>query len=248
MTISLRTLPSAAATAGRGVFVGRAGELAVLEAAAAAARSGQPKVVLVEGEGGIGKSALLARFASGLAGATVLRASGDEAELLLPHGVVGQLLASARGAGGGPPGLLAAELSDGVDPLAVGADLVAWFGQFRGMVLAIIDDLQWADGPSARALLFAVRRLHADQVLVVLSARAGELSRLGEGWHRFLAGDHRADRIPARRPRARGCGGFGPGAGCRGVATPRRRPLARAHGRESTVLPGGAGRGRDRRP
>ena len=56
MTISVRTLPSAAATAGRGVFVGRAGELAVLEAAAAAARSGQPKVVLVEGEGGIGKS------------------------------------------------------------------------------------------------------------------------------------------------------------------------------------------------
>jgi len=195
VTISLRTLPSAAGTAGRGVFVGRAGELAVLEAAAAAARSGQPKVVLVEGEGGIGKSALLARFASGLADATVLRASGDEAELLLPYGMVGQLLASARGAGGGPPGLLAAELSDGVDPLAVGADLVAWFGQFRGMVLAIIDDLQWADGPSARALLFAVRRLHADQVLVVLSARAGELSRLGEGWQRFLAGDHRAGRV-----------------------------------------------------
>ncbi len=195
MTISLRTLPSAAATAGRGVFVGRAGELAVLEAAAAAARTGQPKVVLVEGEGGIGKSALLARFASGLAGATVLRASGDEAELLLPYGMVGQLLASARGAGGGPPGLLTAELSDGVDPLAVGADLVAWFGQFRGMVLAVIDDLQWADGPSARALLFAVRRLHADQVLVVVSARPGELSRLGEGWQRFLAGDHRAGRV-----------------------------------------------------
>ena len=56
MTISLRTLPSAAATAGRGVFVGRAGELAGLEAAASEARCGQPKVVLVEGEEGIGKS------------------------------------------------------------------------------------------------------------------------------------------------------------------------------------------------
>ena len=63
------------------------------------------------------------------------------------------------------------------------------------MVLAVIDDLQWADGPSARALLFAVRRLQADQVLVVVSARAGELSRLGEGWQRFLAGDHRAGRV-----------------------------------------------------
>ncbi len=63
------------------MFVGRAGELAVLEAAAAAARCGKPKVVLVEGEGGAGKSALLTYFASGLTGVTVLRASGDEAEL-----------------------------------------------------------------------------------------------------------------------------------------------------------------------
>jgi hypothetical protein len=108
-----------------------------------------------------------------------------------------QRVASARGAGG-PPGLLAAELGDGVDPLAVGADLVVWLGQVcrgQGMVLAVIDDLQWADGPSARAVLFAVRRLQAEQVLVVVSARPGELSRLGEGWQRFLTGDHRARRV-----------------------------------------------------
>ena len=56
------------------------------------ARGGQPTVVLVEGEAGIGKSTLLARFAVGLAGAAVLRASGDEAELRLPYGIVGQLV------------------------------------------------------------------------------------------------------------------------------------------------------------
>ena len=177
------------------VFVGRADELAVLGAAAAAARCGHPKVVLVEGAAGIGKSTLLARFAAGLADAVVLRASADEAELLVPYGIAGQLVTSARGAGGRPPGLLAAALSDGVDPLAVGADLVAWLGQFQAMVLAVIDDLQWADGLSARALLFAVRRLQADGVMVVVSARPGELARLGEGWLRFLAGDHRADRV-----------------------------------------------------
>jgi len=191
---------------GRGVFVGRADELAVLAAAAAAARCGHPQVVLVEGEVGIGKSSLLAQFASGLAGAVVLRASGDEAELLLPYGIVGQLVASARGAGGRPPGLLSSDLGGAVDPLAVGAELVVWLGQVcrgRGMALVVIDDLQWADGPSARALLFAVRRLQADQVLVVVSARAGELSRLGEGWPRFVAGDHRAGRVPL--------GGLGPG-------------------------------------
>ncbi len=198
MTFPERRLPSAAAASGWGVFVGRASEVAVLEAAAAAARGGQPQVVLVEGEAGIGKSTLLTRFAAGLAGATVLRAGGDESELLLPYGIVGQLVASAHGAGGSPAGLLASDLSDRVDPLAVGADLVTWLGQLcrgQGMVLAAIDDLQWADGPSARALLFAVRRLHADQVLVVVAARAGELPRLGDGWQRFLAGDHRASRI-----------------------------------------------------
>ena len=67
--VSERTLPSAAA--GREVFVGRAGELAVLEAAAAAARGGQPQVVLVEGGAGAGKSSLLARFAAGLGSAAV---------------------------------------------------------------------------------------------------------------------------------------------------------------------------------
>ena len=182
---------------GWGVFVGRADELAVLAAAAEAARRGHPKVVLVEGDAGIGKSSLLARFAAGLADAAVLRAGGDEAELLVPYGIVGQLVASARGTGR-PPGLLAAQLSGAVDPLAVGAELVVWLGQVgrgRGMVLACIDDLHWADGRSARALLFAVRRLQADQVLVVVSARAGELPRLGEGWQRFLAGDHRAGRV-----------------------------------------------------
>ena len=44
---------------GWGVFVGRADELAVLEAAAAAARRGEPRVVLVEGEAGAGKSSLV---------------------------------------------------------------------------------------------------------------------------------------------------------------------------------------------
>jgi AAA ATPase domain len=192
LTFSERRLPSAAVAAGRRVFVGRVAELAVLEEAAAAVRGGQPTVVLVEGEAGIGKSTLLARFAAGLAGATVLRASGDEAELRLPYGIVGQLVTS--------------ELSEGADPFAVGAELVAWLGQLcrgRGMVLAVIEDLQWADGPSARALLFAVRRLQADRVLVVVSARAGELSRLGEGWQRFLAGDHRVSRVRL--------GGLGPG-------------------------------------
>ena len=103
MSIPERRPPSAAAAARQRVFVGRAGELAVLEAAAAAARGGETRV-LIEGEAGAGKSSMLARFASGLAGVAVLRASGDEAELLLPYGVVGQLVASGRGPAGAAGG------------------------------------------------------------------------------------------------------------------------------------------------
>jgi DNA-binding CsgD family transcriptional regulator len=189
-----------------GVFVGRARELSGLGAAAAAARRGEPRVVLVEGDGGAGKSSLLLRYASGLGDAVVLRASGDDAEMLVPYGVVSQLVASARVAGWRLPGLLASSLTGNVDPVAVGAELVMSLGRLRGakaMVLAVIDDLQWTDGLSARALLFALRRLRAEPVLVVLSARPGELSRLGEGWPRFLAGDYRASRLRL--------GGLGPG-------------------------------------
>ena len=197
---SAHPVDSAPAVVGRAtgaIFVGRPQELTVLKAAATAARAGQPAVVLVEGEAGIGKSTLLSRFASRQPGAMVLRASGDEAERLLPYGIVDQLTASA-GDDGDLPGLLASDLNDGVDPLAVGTDLVAWLGRISAsheMVLGIIDDLQWADGPSARALLFAARRLQAARVLIVVSARSAELVRLGQGWQRFLAGDHRVVRV-----------------------------------------------------
>jgi DNA-binding SARP family transcriptional activator/DNA-binding CsgD family transcriptional regulator/tetratricopeptide (TPR) repeat protein len=189
---------SAAQRPNRRVFVGRENELAILAAAAAAASRGEPRVVLVEGEEGIGKSSLLAQFALEQPHAALLRASGDEAEVFLPYGVTSQLVSGAVGNGISPQGLLASALSGAVDPLAIGAELRIWLGRIgrdREMVLVVIDDLQWADTPSARALLFAVRHIQADRVLIVASARAGELSSLGEGWRRFLAGDHRAERI-----------------------------------------------------
>jgi AAA ATPase domain len=80
----------------REVFTGRSRELAALASAVTAARASRPALVLVEGEAGMGKSALLSRFASRLSGETVLRASGEEAEILLPYGIVGQLAPTCR--------------------------------------------------------------------------------------------------------------------------------------------------------
>ena len=53
--------------------------------------------------------------------------------------------------------------------------------QEREAVAVVIEDLQWIDLASARALLFACRRLGADRVLVVLTCRPGGMSQLGAG-------------------------------------------------------------------
>ncbi len=179
-------------------FVGRTSELAVLDAEMRAVRDGWPRVVLVEGEAGIGKSSLISRFISGHRDVRLLRAVGDEAEMLLAWGVVDQLLAGAGPALiKGSPRAGAAQRKD-ADPLAVGAQLVEVLGDLQGgdrVVVVVVDDLHWSDQLSAQALLFALRRMQADRVLGLMSARPHELSRLGEAWSRFAGGDDRAIRL-----------------------------------------------------
>ncbi len=178
-------------------FVGRADELAELQRALAAARAGRPRVALIEGEAGIGKSSLLARFVSVARSGLVVRASCDESERRLAYGVISQLVACAQAAGyDSGSSMLGDELREALDPLAVGAELLGFLGDLQRRedpVLVVVDDVHWADGPSARALLFTLRRLQADRVLVLVSARTGEVERLGDGWPRFLAGS--AERI-----------------------------------------------------
>lgn len=179
------------------VFVGRVPELAALAAALAAARAGEPRVVMVQGEAGIGKSSLVSEFLGGQRGLPIAAASGETAETVLPYGVVQQLAAEAAAV---VPGVLSGlELlsrgpGPGADPLAVGVELRALISSLQGGQAAavVVEDLQWADLPSARALLFACRRLSADRALVVLTGRPGATSQLGEGWARFVTGDRRS--------------------------------------------------------
>ena len=74
------------------VFVGRETELRVLDDAFAAASAGHSRLLLVEGEAGIGKTTLVERFVSELQTARVLRASGDESESHVPFAMADQLL------------------------------------------------------------------------------------------------------------------------------------------------------------
>ena len=182
------------------VFVGRLQELAALRAALAAARAGEPRVVLVQGEAGIGKSSLVSEFLDGQRGVPVVAASGEEAEAFLPYGVVQQLTAAAAAVSAGTlagPELLCRGPGADADPLRVGVELLALLSALQEgeAVTVVIEDLQWIDLGSARALLFAFRRLGADRVLVVLTCRDGGLSQLGAGWERFVSGDRRAARL-----------------------------------------------------
>lgn len=106
-------------------FVGRQAELGVLHACLDQARAGRPRVVLIEGDPGIGKTALLDRLAIDAAAdpdVVVLRASGDLNEDLLAYGVLGQLLRSAGSARAEPsPG--PASPGPGGPPAPDGPDL-----------------------------------------------------------------------------------------------------------------------------
>ena len=164
-------------------FVGRQDELAILSERFSEAARGRPQVVYLEGEAGSGKSTLLSRFLGSLSDAVVLQAGGDEDESLLSYGVVDQLDPDAA-------------TDPGDDPMAVGARLLDLLDRLQAgdrVVVLVLDDLQWADRPSLRAVLFALRRLRADKVLIVVSARSGAL--VDAGWARFVGGDSRVMRV-----------------------------------------------------
>lgn len=165
-------------------LVGRDDEWHALADALAAARTGHPHVVFVEGAPGIGKTALLRAFREEVPGARTLWASGDEEEATLEYGVIEQLWSSV------PPSMRdVTGPAPGRDGLAVGADLLSAFGllEQQGTLVVVVDDLHWADPSSARALLFVLRRLRRDPLLVVLSARPEGLTNLGASWARLLA-------------------------------------------------------------
>src|SRR4051794_26531723 len=171
-------------------FVGRQQQLAELRDRLSRARAGEPQCVGVLGPAGIGKTALLDRFVQEVhagPGTVVVRASGDEAEVLLPFGLLDQLVRAAGPDGAGPVRDAAPPGRDD-DPLSAGMRLLELFGAVDpGTTLVLVlDDLHWADLPSLRALTFALRRLVADEVLTVLALRDDALPDLPAGLRRLL--------------------------------------------------------------
>jgi DNA-binding CsgD family transcriptional regulator len=183
------------------VFVGRVPELARVAEVITRAESGEPWLVAIEGDPGVGKTSLARRCLTQTPGLRVLSARGDQGETDLDFGIVDQLL---RATGEAFPPVLSTGVTVPVaSSFAVGAHLLKVVGdqQAAGPVAVVVDDLQWADRKSVEALTFMLRRLSVDAVVAVVVFR-GPVGRLNEAAQRMLRSVENRLRLPL--------GGLGP--------------------------------------
>ena len=162
------------------LFIGRAAELTRVAEVLSRVKDGEPWLVAIEGDPGVGKTALARRCLAAADDIRVLSARADQAEADLDFGIVDQLLRVAGGTAA------AAALTGASSSFSVGARLLEVAGEQQAAALAIvIDDLQWADRKSVEALMFMLRRLSVDPVIAIVTYR-GPGDRLDEVAQRLL--------------------------------------------------------------
>ena len=155
-----------------GLLLERAAELAALEARLAEVeQTSQGRLVLVHGEAGIGKTALLRRFCDGLtASVRLLWASCDP--LFAPR-PLGPLLDIARSTGGE----LRRAVARPAKPHDVAAALMGEL-ESRPPTVLVLEDLHWVDEATADVVRLLSRRVQTVPALLVVSYRDDELDRL----------------------------------------------------------------------
>ncbi|MER6572236.1 AAA family ATPase, partial [Streptomyces sp. NPDC001093] len=160
---------------------GRDEELRRIELMLAGARRGESGALLLHGEAGIGKTALLEHAAAHADGLRVLRVEGIESEMELGFSglhqlflpvlpLLDQLPAPQAQALRSVFGLIDAPVRDRLT-VALAALSVLAEAAAETPLLCLVDDLQWLDQPSADVLAFAARRLRAEGVVMLFAAR-----------------------------------------------------------------------------
>jgi class 3 adenylate cyclase/DNA-binding CsgD family transcriptional regulator len=169
-------------------LIGRERECRMLDRLLDAAREARSGVLVLLGEPGIGKTALLEYARAQAEGMRVLQARGIASEAHVPFAGLLELLRPALGRLDRLPEPQASALGAALalrpgaasDRFAVGAatlSLLAAYADEAPLVL-LVDDVHWLDVSSAEALLFAVRRLVVDPIAAITAAREGEPSPL----------------------------------------------------------------------
>ena len=191
-------------------LLGRTAELEILDQLIANVRSGQSAVLVVRGEPGIGKTALLRHLIGQASGFRVIRAAGVESEMELPFAGLHQLCAPMLGrldslAEPQRHGVsVAFGLASGHNPdpflVALGAlSLMAETSEEQPL-LCVVDDAQWLDQASAQVLGFVGRRLLAESIALVFAARTP--SQGPQGPQGVTSPDHLAGLPELRAGRA----------------------------------------------
>jgi DNA-binding CsgD family transcriptional regulator len=165
------------------MLVGRSAERSRIDSLLASARAGRGSALVVRGEPGIGKSALLAYAEEQADGIRVLRARGVEAEAELAFSGLYELLRPVLALAADIPERQAAALQGafGLGPpvdsrLLIGAGTLSCLAAAAEVqpLLCLVDDAHWLDAASADALVFAARRLEADAIALLFAARDGD--------------------------------------------------------------------------
>jgi DNA-binding CsgD family transcriptional regulator len=161
---------------------GRRQECEILDGLVRAARSGDSSALVVRGEPGIGKSALLASLA-GAAGCRVVRAAGVSSQTELAYAGLHQLCLPLRSELDRLPGPQADALGTAFglrsggppDPTRLGLAVLSLLteGAREQPLICLVDDAQWLDPASVHALSFVARRLAAESVVLVVAVRPG---------------------------------------------------------------------------
>ncbi|MEU7745368.1 LuxR family transcriptional regulator [Nonomuraea sp. NPDC049158] len=144
--------------------------------------AGESGALMVRGEAGAGKSALLAFAAELASDQIVLRASGTPEESHLPYGGLHMLLATTRPRWKHLPAQQRDVLDRLGEPLSGGSPYLPVWDLLRHLagkqpVLCLIDDAHWLDRESLAVLSFCVRRLAAARVVILVAAE-GEVPAL----------------------------------------------------------------------
>jgi DNA-binding CsgD family transcriptional regulator len=167
---------------GRGPALrGRASECALLEDLVSAIRRGESRSLVLRGEAGIGKTALLEHLIASASDLMVVRAAGVESEMELAYASLHQLCAPLldRLDRLPVPQRQAMEIVFGIsvggapDRFLVGLAALSLFAAVAEdrPLLCVVDDAQWLDQTSGQTLAFVARRLLAEPVGIVFGAR-----------------------------------------------------------------------------
>jgi DNA-binding CsgD family transcriptional regulator len=160
---------------------GRHDECVVLDRLVDNVRAGQSQVLVLRGEAGVGKTALLEYLQRRASGCRIVRAAGVESEMELPFAGLHQLCAPMLHRLGRLPGPQGDALGaafglrdgDAPDRFLVGLAVLSLLSDVaeEHPLICVLDDAQWLDRASAQAFAFVTRRLMAESVAVVFAVR-----------------------------------------------------------------------------